>query len=480
MQWYSKDMRALYLRQSLDTSGEEVAVSRQRSECMAWSEVHGWSIEAEYVDNDRSASKGARPEYRRLLADIESGKVTGVLAWDLDRLHRQPVELEHFIELADKRHLALATVSGETDLSTDQGRLVARLKGAVARAEIERKSARHKAANRQAAAAGTLQPKIRPFGWLKTVTDKGVHYNSVDPVESQAIKSAAEGIISGTRSAGAVIKEWNESGPATSKGGKWSNDSFRKMMARPRNAGLQLHNGKVVGDAVCEPIISREQFDQLQNIFSSRVKQVHPTGRTHPFSGIPVCGECGGRMYVSQVKTGGKVYLNYLCKSCQNNSISKTVLDRIILTTVAFRLSDTYSAVRVLGQQATMEALTSARDELSQIESEARQIMAADIALSDRLELLSQIKDKRVAAETRVQSLQNGNRIAGLLDNLVRKAGPYTVGDAPRVIRERFIALSVADQNLITQELLKIRIDKSSRKGKLTVDETEKRIHIGE
>ena len=81
-----------------------------------------------------------------MLADIADGKLDAVVAWDLDRLHRRPVELEAFIDVADRHRLALATVSGDVDLSTPQGRLVARLKGSVARHEVEHKSARQRRA----------------------------------------------------------------------------------------------------------------------------------------------------------------------------------------------------------------------------------------------------------------------------------------------------------------------------------------------
>src|SRR3712207_8163804 len=52
---------------------------------------------------------------------FRSGRLGAVVAWDLDRLHRRPVELEHFIDLADRHRLALATVGGDADLSTDNG-----------------------------------------------------------------------------------------------------------------------------------------------------------------------------------------------------------------------------------------------------------------------------------------------------------------------------------------------------------------------
>ncbi len=157
---------AVYLRQSVDRLGDALAITRQRQDCLALCEKRGWTAH-EYVDNDKSASKGRRPAYESMLDDIRAGAIDAVVVWDLDRLHRRPMELEHFIDLADAKHLKLASVGGDADLSTDNGRLFARIKGAVARAEIERKSSRMKRAARQRAEAG-ICGGTRPFGYAES------------------------------------------------------------------------------------------------------------------------------------------------------------------------------------------------------------------------------------------------------------------------------------------------------------------------
>ena len=84
-------------------------------------EAKGWTP-VEYVDNDTSATNGKhRPAYEKMLTDIREGAVGAVVCWDLDRLHRRPIELESFMALADEKHLALATVSGDVDLSHRAG-----------------------------------------------------------------------------------------------------------------------------------------------------------------------------------------------------------------------------------------------------------------------------------------------------------------------------------------------------------------------
>jgi len=75
---------AVYLRQSLDKTGEAVAVARQRQDCLKLCADKGWDP-VEYIDNDTSATNGHRKAYDRMLTDITEGIIGAVVAWDLDR-----------------------------------------------------------------------------------------------------------------------------------------------------------------------------------------------------------------------------------------------------------------------------------------------------------------------------------------------------------------------------------------------------------
>jgi site-specific DNA recombinase len=59
--------------------------------------------------------------------------------------------LEKLAELCERTGARMATVSGDLDLGNDAGRLVARILASVARADVQRKSARHSWAHLQAA-----------------------------------------------------------------------------------------------------------------------------------------------------------------------------------------------------------------------------------------------------------------------------------------------------------------------------------------
>lgn len=75
----------------------------------------------EYVDNDVSAYSGrVRPEYERLLRDISDGLIDALIVWHQDRLHRRPVELEHFLTVTDRACIAgqVRTMTGNSNFGT--------------------------------------------------------------------------------------------------------------------------------------------------------------------------------------------------------------------------------------------------------------------------------------------------------------------------------------------------------------------------
>jgi len=233
---------AIYARISSDPGETRLGVARQEQDCRALAERKGWPVVHVYVDNDISAATGkARPGYTALLKAVEFGAVDAVIAWDLDRLHRRPIELEEFFAVCDKagvRHLA--TVGGDVDLSTGDGMLVARIKGAVAAEEIAKIRRRAKRKKLELAERGLPSGGgRRPFGFA----DDGMTHV---PDEADAIRAMAARVIAG-EPVHAIVRDLNAEGPSTVCGGIWRTNLVRQILKAPRTAGLRQHEGSRVG-----------------------------------------------------------------------------------------------------------------------------------------------------------------------------------------------------------------------------------------
>src|SRR6476469_748395 len=102
----------LYARISQDRDGTMLGVERQRADCEKVIESRGWELTGLYVDNDVSAYSGKpRPEYLRLLGDLEAKRIDAVVAWHPDRLHRSPRELEDFVTIIENAGAAVETAT---------------------------------------------------------------------------------------------------------------------------------------------------------------------------------------------------------------------------------------------------------------------------------------------------------------------------------------------------------------------------------
>lgn len=344
---YGMTMRAaIYLRQSLDRTGEAVAVARQREDCAQLCADKGWTA-AEYVDNDTSASSGKkRPGYEQMLTDIEAGTVGAVVAWDLDRLHRRPVELEAFIDLADRHKLALATVSGDIDLGTPQGRLVARLKGSVARHEVEHKSARQVRAARQKAARG--EPHWRKaFGYIDTPAGP-----QPDPATAPLLAEAYQLILAGG-SLSAVCQLFRDAGAFGVRGGAWNPSTVSMLLRKAYPAGLREYRGEIVGPGTWPPIVDEQLWRAVQAVLNDpdRKKPGRRSVRRHLLTGVMACGRdgCEGRLgaqwhaHLVGGMGGQPEYRSwrivYACTTCRRCSISGDHVQPLVLELVAGRLA---------------------------------------------------------------------------------------------------------------------------------------------
>jgi len=283
---------AIYARISSDRDGEGAGVARQLEDCRALAKQRGWTITREYVDNHASAwrKNAKRPEYDRLVADHAAHGFDALICWDLDRLTRQPRQLEDWIDAAEEHGLHVVTANGEADLRTDAGRLFARIKASVARAEADRMSARIKRASDQRHSDGRYHGGTIPYGY--TVQD-GRFVPRQDEVA--VINEAVDRLLKGDTLSG-IVKDWQRQGRTTRGGKIWRVTGLRPIL---RNRAL-LGETKL-GEVKWEPVMDRETFDRLDRLFSDPARRVTISpgvkgGRYSLGGGLCVCGLCGASL----------------------------------------------------------------------------------------------------------------------------------------------------------------------------------------
>ena len=96
----------IYARLSRNPDGKIEKIQDQVADCRAVAERRGLLIGEVHADDDISAWKRNvhRPGWERMLARIEAGQTSGVIVWHVDRLARQPRDLERLVDLAEGNH----------------------------------------------------------------------------------------------------------------------------------------------------------------------------------------------------------------------------------------------------------------------------------------------------------------------------------------------------------------------------------------
>ncbi len=309
----------------------------------------GWTVAEVFRDNDVSAYKSrvVRPEFERLLAELASGRLDGVVVYDLDRFARKPSDLERAIEIFDaRRGLLFATVQSDIDLSTPDGRTMARVLVAFANKASMDTSRRVKRKHLELAQRGVPVGGSRPFGWQDD-------HRTLDEAEAGLLRQAATDILAGV-GLHTICRRWNEAGVTTPRGNHWRRGVLKNVLLSPRLAGLRVHQGSVAIDESGQPVAGQYEAVLDQTTWeavgavlrdASRGGGVHVGGRKYLLTGVVRCALCYRCLFGNgDTRNRGNFY--YGCKpatsggGCGKVAVSGAGLDGMVTDLVLSYLAD--------------------------------------------------------------------------------------------------------------------------------------------
>jgi DNA invertase Pin-like site-specific DNA recombinase len=408
----------IYARISSDREADGLAIGRQLEDCERLAEERGWRVVERYIDQDVSAYKSrVRPAYRRLLEDLRTGSIDGVIVYHLDRLHRQPRELEEFFDVCKAAGVDdLATVTGRINLADPDGQFQARILGAVAKKESDDKSRRIRRKHEELAAAGRVSGGgTRPYGYA---SDR----RTVRPGEAAVIREAATRLLAG-ESVRSICTALNDRGERTVTGGEWTQQTLRRMLASARLSGQREHRGVIVGRAEWPGILTPADTERIRALFTDPARRTNKTARRYLLARLLRCGRCGATLVSRPTATGTR---RYVCASgpgfggCGRIAITAEHVEHAITEAVLFRLDSPELAASLHGRSddpAAAEWQAEADRAQAQLDELATAYAEQLIGLQEWLTARGAIEQRLQAARKKLATLNRVTALDGYLGN---------------------------------------------------------------
>ncbi len=339
MEEYKKWQRvirvAFYIRVSTSEQvSKENSLPAQKLALEKYAEENGMKCVGIYADEGKTAAKQIkkRKAIHAMLADIQDGKIDLVIFTRFDRFTRNPSEYYKMMETFDAAGVKwIATAQQELDLNSPMGQTLILFYLGIGQQEIANISERIKATAQVRIQKGAPITGARnlPFTHTIGVNDHGDKIVIPDVEQLPAYWAYIEHyeLHHSKRAAMAHANELT--------GANRAYNSYTKALT----STLAYGHYKDV-DNYCAPIITRERWDNLQNIGEKNVRK-RSNNRSYIFTQMMICSECGRRMAGQHSQQNNKHYYYYRCnlanldKKCANyKAINESKIEEYLLTTI--------------------------------------------------------------------------------------------------------------------------------------------------
>ena len=333
---------AVYTRKSteegLDMEYNTLDAQREAGEKYIEAMRHeGWRVIPEqYDDGGYSGGNMDRPGLKKLMADIEAGRVDIVVVYKIDRLSRSLADFAKMVEIFDKHNTSFVSVTQHFNTKDSMGRLTLNI--LLSFAQFEREVTGERIRDKFAASKkkGMWMGGPPPLGY--DVVERKLLTNAF---EAKQVKHIFERFVA-LGSLSLLASELNTQGHTTKsyvsrtgnqQGGKpFSLQSLRTILKNRLYLAEVHHKGKYY-PGQHQALIEQGLFDDAQGIFAGNTKakrtRTYAAKSDALLKGIIVCGGCEGAMSPTYTKKKNKQYRYYITNSYRQHTCGECPVSRI-------------------------------------------------------------------------------------------------------------------------------------------------------
>lgn len=323
-----KKQVGIWVRVSTDIQGDSPEHHEKRARLYV--EAKGWEVKTVYhLEAMSGKSVMGYTETKRMLDDIRSGNITGLVFSKLARLARNTKELLEFADIFKSEDADLISLQESIDTSTPAGRLFYTMIAAMAQWEREEITDRIVASIPIRAKLGKNIGGHPPLGY-KWIGEKGFERKFVIDEQFAPVRKLIYELFLKHRRKKAVADILNKQGYRTTNNRLFSDAAIGRLLRDPTAKGERRSNFTYGNDSAkrglykptsewsvhpCPAIVSEELWNDcntlLDQIEKKRVK-VGPRPKTL-LAGYAECAECQKKMYVYHHTKSS----SYTCNNCR-------------------------------------------------------------------------------------------------------------------------------------------------------------------
>ncbi|MFE5122159.1 recombinase family protein [Streptomyces sp. NPDC056669] len=237
-----------------EASKRKTAIERQTEDIEAKRQALGWGPFADlYIDDDTSAYKKKRitrpdggvdwvvlrKDFQRMLKDLLNGVIDGIIFYDLDRLVRQPRDLEDLANVVNEVKRPAIGATSELNLVRESDCNMARVM-CVMLLKQSQDTARRVARDTLAAAEVGIPIGRLGYGWVRKGEDVGTKIEE----EAEVVRRIFRELVEKNGTPSSITRGLTLSKIPSPGGGDWTTATVKLILSNPRYAGMVLYSGR--------------------------------------------------------------------------------------------------------------------------------------------------------------------------------------------------------------------------------------------
>ena len=393
---------ALYCRLSQDDGldGESNSIQNQKKILEQYAIEHHFPNPQFYVDDGYSGANFNRPDFQRLLSDMEDGRVGIIITKDLSRLGRNQLHTGLYIEERFPQFgVRYIAINDNVDTENAESNDLMPFKNLFNEWFVRDTSRKIRAVQRAKAERGERLGTRAPYGYKK---DEGNKSKLIIDEEAAEVVCRIFSLCAAGRGPSQIARQLSEEkvlcpsmyaykrfgithiGLDVNKPYNWEAKTVTHMLENELYIGNTINmkystksykdkrrtkhprEECLVVEGSHEPVVDREIWDIVQRVRKNRKRHTN-MGEQNKFSGLVICADCGSTMVLHRAHTMEPTKYNFTCRTykkdgpeaCTAHYIRECVLDEIVLEDIrrvtAIAREHTSEFAAYIGQKQTAE-----------------------------------------------------------------------------------------------------------------------------